>query len=123
MPLESFPVALGVVLGVVAAVTAAFALSLPMLRSPIDQAMLGTPRPPHYTAARVRRVFADYGVHLHYVSHPRRGLIVLAVTPPPYAPTALTVALPAHGLEAHYGGSNARVEARVAAAVAALQRR
>jgi len=122
--LESFPVSLGVVVGIAAAVTAAFALSLPMLRSPIDSAMLGPPKQPRYAVARVRRVFADYGVRLRYTSHPRRGLIVLGVIPPPYAPSALTVAIPASGgFEARYGGENARVRARVAAAVAALRRR
>jgi hypothetical protein len=124
MLLESFPVSLGVVVGVVAAVTAAFVLSLPMLRSPIDSAMLGAPKQPHYAVARVRRVFADYGVRLHYTSHPRRGLVVLGVVPPPYPQTALTVAVPAGGgFDAHYGGSNTRVRTRVAAAVAALRRR
>jgi hypothetical protein len=122
--LESFPVSLGVVVGVVAAVTAAFALSLPTFRSPIDRTMLGTPKQPHYAVARVQRVFADYGVRLHYTSHPRRGVVMLGVTPPPYAATALTVAIPASGgFEAYYGGSNALVRKRVAAAVAALRRR
>lgn len=124
MPLEGLPVSLGVIVGIVAAVTAAFTLSLPMFRSPIDRTMLGTPKPPHYSVARVQRVFADYGVRLHYTSHPARGRVVLGVTPPPYAPTALTVAVPAAGgFEAHYGGSNAVVRKRVAAAVAALSRR
>jgi hypothetical protein len=123
VPFESLPVSFGVVVGAVAAVTAAFALSLPMLRSPIDATMLGAPKQPHYAVARVQRVFADYGVRLHYTSHPRRGLVVLGVTPPPYAETALTVAIPAAGgVEARYGGTNARVRARVAAAVAALRR-
>jgi hypothetical protein len=122
--LESFPVSLGVVVGVVAAVTGAFALSLPMLRSPIDSAMLGTPEQPRYAVAHVRRVFAEYGVRLHYTSHPRRGVVVLGVIPPPYPPTALTVTVPAGGgFAARYGGSNSRVRARVAAAVAALRRR
>ena len=123
MPLEGLPVSLGVVVGIVAAVTAAFTLSLPMFHSPIDRTMLGTPKPAHYSVARVQRVFADYGVRLHYTSHPARGRVVLGVTPPPYAPTALTVTIPAAGgFGWHYGGSNAVVRKRVAAAVAALQR-
>jgi hypothetical protein len=120
---EGFPVSLGVVVGVVAAVSAAFVLSLPMLHPPIDKTMLGSRKPVHYTVARVRRVFADYGVPLRYASHPSPRLIVLAVTPPPHAGTALTVSLPAAGgFAAHYGGTNARVRARVVAASAALAR-
>jgi hypothetical protein len=123
VPLEGLPVSLGVVVGIVAAVTAAFTLSLPMFHSPIDSTMLGPAKPVHYSAARVRRVFADYGVRLHYASHPARGRVVLGVTPPPYAQTALTVTLPAAGgFEWHYGGSNAVVRKRVAAAIAALRR-
>jgi len=121
--LESHPVTLGVAAGILAVATAAFALSLPSFRSPIDRTMLGTPAPVHDSAARVRRTFADYGVRLRYTSHPARGVVVLGVTPPPYAPTALTVTLPsAGGLEVHDGGSNRRVRARVAAAIAALRR-
>jgi hypothetical protein len=124
VPLEGLPVSLGVVVGIVAAVTAAFTLSLPAFHSPIDSAMLGTPKPVHYSAARIQRVFADYGVRLHYTSHPTPRRVVLGVTPPPYAGTALTVTIPAAGgFEARYGGSNAVVRNRVAAAVAALQRR
>jgi hypothetical protein len=124
VPLDGVPVSLGVIVGIVAAVTAAFTLSLPMFHSPIDSTMLGSPKPVHYSAARVRRVFADYGVRLHYTSHPARGRVVLGVIPPPYAPTALTVTIPASGgFDARYGGSNAIVRKRVAAAVAALRRR
>jgi hypothetical protein len=123
MPLDGLPVSLGVVIGIVAAVTAAFTLSLPMFHSPIDSTMLGAPKPAHYSPSRVRRVFGDYGVRLRYTSHPARGRLVLGVTPPPYAQTALTVTIPvAGGLEAQYGGSNAVVRKRVAAAVAALER-
>jgi hypothetical protein len=121
--LDRFPVSLGVIVGVIAAVTAAFTLSLPMFHSPIDSTMLGSLKPAQYSPARVRRVFADYGVRFRYVSHPARGVVMLGVTPPPYAATALTVSIPASGgFEAHYGGSNARVRTRVAAAVAALRR-
>jgi hypothetical protein len=120
--LEGFPVSLGVIAGVVAAVTAAFALSMPMFHSPIDRTMLGSSKPAHFAPARVRRVFADYGVHLRYMSHPRRGTVLLGVTPPPYADTALTVEIPAAGgFTARYGGANSRVRARFAAAVAALR--
>jgi hypothetical protein len=123
MPLEGLPVSLGVIVGIVAAVTAAFTLSLPMFHSPIDRTMLGQAKPVHYPVARVRSVFADYGVRLHYTSHPARGRIVLGVTPPPYAPGALTVTVPAAGgFQASYGGSDAVVRKRVAAAVAALRR-
>lgn len=122
MLVEGFPVSFGVIAGVAVAVTCAFALSLPMLHSPIDTTMLGTPKPPHYSVARVRKVFGDYGVPLRYISFPRRGVAVLGVTPPPYADTALTVTLPrGGGFVAAYGGSNARVRARVAAAAAALR--
>ena len=114
---------LGVVVGVVAAVTAAFVLSLPMLHPPIDRTMLGSGEPVHYSVARVRSVFAEYGVPLRYTSHPSSTLTVLSVTPPPHADTALTVSLPvAGGFVARYGGANARVRARVAAASAALRR-
>jgi hypothetical protein len=120
---EGFPVALGVVVGVVAAVTAAFVLSLPLLHPPIDKTMLGSGKPVHYSVARVRRLFADYGVPLRYTSHPSAHVVVLSVTPPPHADTALTVSLPAAGgFIARYGGANARVRARVAAASAALAR-
>jgi hypothetical protein len=120
---ERSPVALGVIVGVIVAVTAAFVLSLPMLHSPIDSTMLGSGKPVHYAVARVQSVFAEYGVPLRYTSHPSPGLTVLSVTPPPHAATALTVRLPAAGgFEARYGGSNARVRARVAAAAAALAR-
>ena len=123
MLVEGFPVSLGVVFGVIAAVTCAFALSLPMFHSPIDSTMLGSAKPAHYSTARVRKVFGDYGVPLRFTSHPRRGVVVLGVTPPPYADTALTVTLPsAGGFEWRYGGSNPRVRARVAAAAAALGR-
>jgi hypothetical protein len=124
VPLEGVPVSLGVIVGIVAAVTAAFALSLPMFHSPIDSTMLGSPKPVHYTVARVRRVFASYGVRLHYTSHPARGRVVLGVTPPPYAATALTVTIPAAGgFQAQYGGSNRIVRKRVDDAAAALRRR
>lgn len=120
---EGFPVSLGVIVGVVAAVTAAFVLSLPMLHPPIDKTMLGSGKPVHYSVARVRRVFADYGVPLRYTSHPTPRVVVLSVTPPPYAATALTVSLPAAGgFVASYGGTNARVRGWVAAASAALAR-
>ena len=123
MLVEGFPVALGVAVGVIAAVTAAFVLSLPMLHSPIDRTMLGSGKRVHYSVGRVRSVFAAYGVRLRYASHPSPGLTVLSVTPPPYAAATLTVRLPAAGgFEARYGGSNARVRARVAAAAAALAR-
>jgi hypothetical protein len=118
---EGFPVALGVAVGIVAAVTAAFVLSLPMLHPPIDRTMLGKEKPAHYSVTRVRRVFAGYGVPLRYTSHPSARMTVLSVTPPPYRVAALTVTLPAAGgFSAHYGGTNARVRARVAAASAAL---
>jgi len=124
VPLDGVPVSLGVIVGIVAAVTAAFTLSLPMFHSPIDRTMLGSPKPVHYSVARVRRVFADYGVQLHYTSHPARGRVVLGVTPPPYAATALTVTIPkVGGFEWRYGGSNAVVRKRVGAAAAALGRR
>jgi hypothetical protein len=120
---EGFPVSLGVLVGVVAAVTAAFVVSLPLLHPPIDKTMLGSGKPVHYPVARVRRVFADFGVPLRYTSHPSPRTIVLSVTPPPHEHTALTVSLPAAGgFVAHYGGANARVRARVAAASAALAR-
>jgi hypothetical protein len=120
---EGFPVSVGVVVGVIAAVTAAFVLSLPMLHPPIDKTMLGSGKPVHYSIARVRRVFANYGVPLRYTSHPSPRTIVLSVTPPPHADTALTVSLPASGgFVARYRGTNARVRARVAAASAALAR-
>jgi hypothetical protein len=120
---EGFPVALGVVAGAVATATAVLVLSLPMLHSPIDRTMLGNGKPVHYSVARVRRVFADYGVPLRYTSHPSPRLTVLSVTPPPHPATALTVSLPAAGgFEARYGGADARVRARVTAAVAALAR-
>ena len=123
MLVEGFPVSVGVVVGVIAAVTAAFVLSLPMLHPPIDKTMLGSGKPVHYSIARVRSVFADYGVPLRYASHPSRGAVVLAVTQPPHADTALTVSLPAAGgFVARYGGTNARVRARVKAAAAALAR-
>jgi hypothetical protein len=119
---EGFPVSLGVVVGVIAAVTAAFVVSLPMLHPPIDKTMLGG-RPVHYSIARVRRVFADYGVPLRYTSHPSQRVIVLSVSPPPHADAALTVSLPAAGgFVARYRGANARVRARLAAASAALAR-
>jgi len=121
---EGFPVSLGVVVGVVAVVSAAAVLSLPMLHPPIDKTMLGTPKPVHYSVARVRSVFARYGVPLRYTSHPSPSLTVLSVTPPPHPAAALTVSLPAAGgFVARYGGGNARVRARVAAASAALRRR
>ena len=124
MPLDGVPVSLGVIVGIVAAVTAAFTLSLPMFHSPIDSTMLRSPKPVHYDLARVRRVFADYGVRFHYTSHPARNRVVLSVTPPPFAATALTVTIPAAGgFDAQYGGSNVVVRKRVAAAVAALRRR
>jgi hypothetical protein len=120
---EGFPVSVGVIVGVVAALSAAFVLSLPMLHPPIDKTMLGSGTPVHYSVARVRRVFADYGVPLRYTSHPSPRAIVLSVTPPPHADTALTVSLPAAGgFVARYRGANARVRARVAAAAAALAR-
>jgi hypothetical protein len=120
---EGFPVSLGVVVGVVAAVSAAFLVSLPMLHPPIDKTMLGGAKPVHYSVVRVRRVFGEYGVPLRYTSHPSPRVIVLSVTPPPHAETALTVSLPAAGgFVARYGGANARVRARVAAAAAALAR-
>jgi len=120
---EGFPVSLGVIVGIVVAVTCAFALSMPMFHSPIDSTMLGSPKAPHYAVSKVRNVFADYGIPLRYKSHPAPGVVVLGVTPPPYADTALTVTLPASGgFEAHYAGANARVRARLAAAAAALRR-
>ena len=123
MLVEGFPVALGVVVGVIAAVTAAFVLSLPMLHPPIDKTMLGSGKPVRYSVARVRSVFADYGVPLRYTSHPSPRVVVLSVTPPPHAATALTVSLPAAGgFVARYGGANTRVRARVAEAAAALAR-
>jgi hypothetical protein len=121
---EGFPVSVGVVVGVVAALSAAVVLSLPMLHPPIDRTMLGSAKRAHYSVAHVRSVFADYGVPLRYTSHPSRRVVVLSVTPPPHADTALTVSLPAAGgLVARYRGANARVRARVAAASAALARR
>jgi hypothetical protein len=106
------------VLGVVIAVAAAFTLTMP-----IDRAMLGGGSVPHYSVAHVRRVFADYGVRLHYTSHPSPKVTVLGVTPPPYAPTALVVSVPSSGrMTVAYGGTNDRVRARVRAAVAALSR-
>jgi hypothetical protein len=120
---EGLPVSVGVVVGVIAAVTAAFVLSLPMLHPPIDKTMLGNGKPVHYSIASVRSVFRDYGVPLRYTSHPSRRMVVLSVTPPPHADTALTVSLPAAGgFVARYGGADARVRARVAAAAAALAR-
>jgi hypothetical protein len=120
---EGFPVSLGVVVGVIAAVTAAFVVSLPMLHPPIDKTMLGSGKRVHYSIARVRRVFADYGVPLRYTSHPSQRVIVLSVSPPPHADAALTVSLPAAGgFVARYRGANARVRARLAAASAALAR-
>jgi len=118
---EGFPVSVGVLLGVVAAVCATFALSLPMLHSPIDRTMLASaPRP--VGVARARRVFGDYGIRLHYTSHPSRRVTVLGVTPPPYRPTSLTVSVSGGRALAHYGGSNDRVRERFEAAVAALRR-
>jgi hypothetical protein len=120
---EGLPVSLGVVVGVIAAVTAAFVLSLPMLHPPIDKTMLGSGKAVRYSVARVRSVFADYGVPLRYTSHPSRRVVVLSVTPPPHADTALTVSLRASGgVISHYGGANAQVRARVTAALAALAR-
>jgi hypothetical protein len=121
MLVEGFPVSLGVALGVVAAVCATFALSLPMLRSPIDRTMLAAPAKP-VGVARVRRVFRDYGVRFHYTSHPSPGVVVLGVTPPPYAPGSLTVAVSHGRFTARYGGTNSLVRKRVQAAVAALSR-
>jgi hypothetical protein len=120
---EGFPVSVGVVVGVVAALSAAFVLSLPMLHPPIDKTMLGSGKPVHYSVAHVQHVFADYGVPLRYTSHPSRRVVVLSVTPPPHADTALTVSLPATGgFVARYRGANGHVRARVAAASAALAR-
>jgi hypothetical protein len=119
---ERVPVLVGVLLGVVVAAIGAFALSLPMLRSPIDRTMLGTSEP-RVGVAQVRRVFREYGVQLHYLSHPSRRLTMLGVTPPPYPATALTVSVSADGrLTARYGGRNERVRRRVDAAIAALRR-
>jgi hypothetical protein len=117
---EGFPVSLGVIVGIIAAVTCAFALSLPMLHSPIDSAMLGGPKHAHHSVAQVRHVFRDYGVSLHYTSRPHAGLTVLGVLPPPYAETGLYVAVRSGSVDAHYGGANALVRRRVQAAVAAL---
>ena len=52
MLVENFPVALGVCLGVIAAVAAVFVFSMPMVRSPIDEAMLGSAPVRHYSAPR-----------------------------------------------------------------------
>jgi hypothetical protein len=118
---EGFPVSLGVVLGFVAAVCATFALSLPMLRSPIDRTML-RPTQPWVSVGHARRVFRDYGVRLHYTSHPARHTTVLGVTPPPYLPASLTVTVSHGRLTVRYAGSNGRVRDRLEAAVAALSR-
>ena len=123
MLVEGLPVSLGVIVGVIAAVTAAFVISLPMLHPPIDKTVLGSGKPVHYSIARVRSVFADYGVPLRYTSHPSPRVVVLSVSPPPHAATALTVSLPeSGGFVARYGGPNRRVRAWVSAASAALAR-
>ena len=123
MLIEGFPVSLGVIVGFIAALTAAFVLTLPMLHPPIDKTMLGGAKPVHYSVARVRSVFADYGVPLRYTSHPSPRVVVLSVTPPPHADSALTVSLPeSGGFVARYGGPNGRVRAWVSAASAALAR-
>jgi hypothetical protein len=117
MLLESFPVSLGVLLGVVAAaVCAGFALS-----PPIDRTML-SPSQPRVSVAQTRRVFADYGIRLHYTSHPAPHVIALGVTPPPYVATSLSVRIASGRLDARYGGSNDLVRRRFLAAVAALSR-
>jgi hypothetical protein len=126
-----FPVSVGVVLGVALTVTGAFVFSLPMLEAPVDETMLSSPR--HFTVAQVRRTFRDYGIRLRYASHPRKGLVVLGATLPPWPATSLHVAVGERVLPTglgyerrvgnvlvHYGGSNERVLARVKAAVAAL---
>ena len=119
MLIEGFPVSLGVVVGVVAAVTGAFVFSLPMLRTPVDRTMLASH--PQSTIGHVRRVFRDYGVRLRYASHPQPGLTVLGATLPPWPVTGLYVSVTRDGVvSVHYGGSNARVRARVEAARAAL---
>jgi hypothetical protein len=117
-----FPVSLGVALGVVVAVTGAFVFSLPALKAPVDETILSQLR--RYQVAQVRRTFGDYGVRLRYTSHPSQDVTVLAVTPPPWPATALYVSVPREGdVVVHDGGANARVRARVKAAVAALARR
>jgi hypothetical protein len=121
MLVEGFPVSLGVALGVAAAVCATFALSLPMLRSPIDRTMLTSPAKP-VGIERVRRVFRDYGIRFHYTSHPAPGVAVLGVTPPPYTAASLTVSVSRGRFTARYGGANAVVRKRFDAAVAALSR-
>ena len=123
MLLERLPVSVGVLAGFVIALTGAFVLSLPRPHSPIDQTRLRAPNE-HHSLAEVHRVFADYGIRLHYTSHPSRRLTVLGVVPPPYAQTALYVSVTRSGrVEARYGGVDERVRRRVRAALSALARR
>jgi hypothetical protein len=91
-----------------------------MLHSPIDRTMLGASQP-HVTVARARHVFREYGIRLHYTSHPSKDVTVLGVTPPPYLPPSLTVSISSGRLVARYGGRNDRVRARFDAAVTALR--
>jgi hypothetical protein len=129
---ENFPVALGVCLGVFAAVAAVFVFSMPMVRSPIDEAMLGAPVR-HYSAPRVRRAFAARGLPLPAASAANAGVTLSGSDPdlyvfvarqeldsPPRDPSAFERLV--GNVLVHYGGDDPGVLARVEAAVVALKR-
>jgi len=130
---ENFPVALGVCLGVIAAVAGVFVFSMPMVRSPIDEAMLGSAPVRHYSAPRVRRAFAAEGLALPAASTANAGVTLSGADPdlyvfvgrrkPDSAPRdASAFERPAGNVLVHYGGDDPGVLARVKAAVLALGR-
>jgi hypothetical protein len=129
---ENFPVALGVCLGVIAAVAAVFVFSMPMVRSPIDEAMLGSAPVRQYTAPRVRRAFAARGLPLPAASTANAGVTLSGSDPRLYVfvarqeldsaprdPSAYERLV--GNVLVHYGGDDAGVLVRVKAAVAALR--
>jgi hypothetical protein len=129
---ENFPVALGVCLGVIAAVAGVFVFSMPMVRSPIDEAMLGSAPVRHYTAPRVRRMFAARGLPLPAASAANAGVTLSGSDPDLYVFVARqeldSAPRDASAFErlvgnvlVHYGGGDPRTLARVKAAVAALR--
>jgi hypothetical protein len=111
--LERFPVSAGLVAGLVLALTSVFALSLPMLRSPIDRTMLAKHAVPGPSLSDLRRAFARHDVPLATTP----GLYVAAGrTRGPHTPYERRVG----HLVVHYSGSDPRVLARVEAAVASV---
>jgi len=105
---------------------------MPMVRSPIDEAMLGSAPVRQYTAPRVRRAFAARGLPLPAASTANAGVTLSGSDPRLYVfvarqeldsaprdPSAYERLV--GNVLVHYGGRDPGVLARVKAAVAALR--